>query len=79
MSGRDWLVCVVPEAVVGQAHSIKSVAATSSVRGTVRPSAFVVLRLKTNSNFVGCIMGSGVAGPGMTEGDNGYCGGLKLW
>jgi hypothetical protein len=32
------------------------------------PSAFAVLRLKTNSIFVGCIMGFGFAGPGMTEG-----------
>ena len=34
-------------------YSITSSAATSSVAGTVRPSAFAALRLMTNSNFVG--------------------------
>src|SRR4029077_5255266 len=34
-------------------HSITSLASASSVGGTVRPSAFAVLRLMTSSNFVG--------------------------
>src|SRR5262249_31105329 len=34
-------------------HSITSSAATSRLSGTVRPSAFAVLRLMTNSYFVG--------------------------
>jgi hypothetical protein len=34
-------------------HSITSSARASSVGGTSRPSAFAVLRLMTNSNFVG--------------------------
>src|SRR5512132_2485193 len=32
-------------------HSITSSAATGSLSGTVRPSAFAVLRLMANSNF----------------------------
>jgi hypothetical protein len=59
-------------------YSITSLTRPSGVIGTVMPSAFAGLRLKTNSNFVGRVMASGFAGPGMTEGDNGYCGGLKL-
>ena len=35
-------------------HSITSSASASSLSGTARPSAFVVLRLITSSNFVGC-------------------------
>jgi ABC-type uncharacterized transport system substrate-binding protein len=38
-------------------YSITSSAATSSVFGTVRPSAFAVLALITSSNLVGCITG----------------------
>jgi hypothetical protein len=38
-------------------HSITSSASASSVGGTVRPSALAVLRLSTNSNFVGCSTG----------------------
>src|SRR5882672_4713801 len=38
-------------------HSITSSAAMSSLSGTSRPSAFAVLRLITNSNFVGSITG----------------------
>jgi hypothetical protein len=38
-------------------YSITSSAATSSVCGTVRPSAFAVLRLMTKSNLVGCSTG----------------------
>src|SRR5580704_3872295 len=38
-------------------HSINSSASASSVGGTIRPSAFAVLRLITNSNLVGCITG----------------------
>src|SRR5262249_15042798 len=38
-------------------HSITSSAATRSVCGTVRPSALAVLRLITNSYFVGCSTG----------------------
>ena len=39
-------------------HSITSSAATSSLSGTVRPSALAVLRLMTSSNLVGCTTGS---------------------
>jgi hypothetical protein len=38
-------------------HSITSSAATSSLSGTVRPSAFAVLRLMPNSNFTVCWTG----------------------
>ena len=38
-------------------HSITSSALTSSVFGTVRPSAFAVLRLIASSNLVGCWTG----------------------
>src|SRR6476619_8538843 len=38
-------------------HSITSSARASSVSGTVRPSAFAVLRLMINSNFVGACTG----------------------
>ena len=38
-------------------HSITSSASASSLSGTARPSAFVVLRLITSSNFVGCWTG----------------------
>jgi len=34
-------------------HSITSAAATCSVKGTVRPSAFAVFRLITVSNLIG--------------------------
>jgi hypothetical protein len=39
-------------------YSITSLAAACSVRGTARPNAFAVLRLITNSNWVGCRTGS---------------------
>src|SRR5204863_4333669 len=38
-------------------HSLTSSAAASRVAGTVRPSAFAVLRLITNSNFTVCWIG----------------------
>jgi hypothetical protein len=38
-------------------YSITWSARTSTDCGTVSPSAFAVLRLMTNSNFVGCSMG----------------------
>jgi hypothetical protein len=38
-------------------HSITSSAVASSAGGTVRPSAFAVLRLITSSNLVGCCTG----------------------
>src|SRR5258705_13166712 len=38
-------------------YSITSLASASSVGGTVRPSAFAVLRLMTSSNFVGSSTG----------------------
>jgi hypothetical protein len=38
-------------------HSITSSAVASSLSGTVRPSAFAVLRLITNSSFVACMTG----------------------
>src|SRR5258707_7637759 len=40
-----------------QNYSITSTACASSVGGTVRPSAFAVLRLMTRSNFVGSSTG----------------------
>src|SRR6516164_9327801 len=39
-------------------HSMTSSARTSNEGGTVRPSAFAVLRLITNSNLVGICIGS---------------------
>src|SRR5262249_59888466 len=39
-------------------YSITSSARTSSVDGTLRPSALAVLRLMTSSNLVGCSTGS---------------------
>jgi hypothetical protein len=47
----------VPTCDMASAHSITSSARASRVGGTVRPSAFAVLRLIMNSNFVGCSMG----------------------
>jgi hypothetical protein len=38
-------------------YSITSSALARSVGGTVRPSTLAVLRLRTNSNFVGCSTG----------------------
>ena len=38
-------------------HSRTSSAIASSPGGTVRPSAFTVLKLMTSSNLVGCITG----------------------
>src|SRR6478736_10385009 len=38
-------------------HSMTSSARASSDAGTVRPSAFAVLRLMTNSTFVACCTG----------------------
>src|SRR6516162_700820 len=38
-------------------HSITSSARASKVGGTSRPSAFAVVRLRTNSNFVDCTTG----------------------
>src|SRR5262249_15693072 len=38
-------------------HSITSSALACNVSGTVRPSAFAVLRLMISSNLVGCITG----------------------
>jgi hypothetical protein len=40
-----------------QRYSITSSARASSGGGTVRPSAFAVLRLMTRSNLVGCSTG----------------------
>ena len=47
----------VPIADMRCSYSITSSARVSSAGGTVRPSALAVLRLITNSNFVGCITG----------------------
>ena len=44
-------------AVLKGPHSITSSARASSEGGTVRPSAFAVLRLITSSNLVGCSTG----------------------
>src|SRR6266702_863239 len=38
-------------------HSMTSSACANSAGGTMRPSAVAVLRLMTNSNFVGCSTG----------------------
>src|SRR5262245_52696378 len=46
---------------VAPLHSITSSARAISVGGTSRPSAFAVLRLMTNSNFVGCSIGNSEA------------------
>jgi hypothetical protein len=42
-----------PRGDIAPHHSITSSAATCTDNGTVRPSAFAVLRLRTNWNFVG--------------------------
>src|SRR6266536_3369469 len=42
-------------------YSITSSAFASSEGGTVRPSPFAVLRLMTNSNLVGCMIGRSAA------------------
>jgi hypothetical protein len=42
-------------------HSITSSARPSKGKGTVRPSAFAVLRLMTNSNLVTCCTGKSAA------------------
>ena len=39
-------------------YSMTSSAVARSVDGTIRPSAFAVLRLMASSNFVGCSIGS---------------------
>src|SRR5262249_4993095 len=39
-------------------HSITSSAVICMINGTVRPSAFAVLRFMANKNFVGCRTGS---------------------
>ena len=44
-------------ALVEQAYSMTRSARTSTDGGIVRPSAFAVLRLIANSNFVGCSTG----------------------
>ena len=59
---RGWHGRKVPERAVSNrgktcAYSITSSARACSVSGTVRPSALAVLRLSTNSNFVGCSTG----------------------
>src|SRR5262245_4582263 len=41
-------------------HSITSSAVICMINGTVRPSAFAVLRLITNSSLVGCSTGKSV-------------------
>src|SRR5262249_30870974 len=57
-------VCLGPKADscaaangISHLYSITSSARTSNDGGTVRPSALAVLRLMTNSNFVGCSTG----------------------
>src|SRR5262249_9208754 len=42
-------------------HSITSSARPSNTSGIVKPSALAVLRLMTNSNFVGCCTGRSAA------------------
>jgi len=46
-----------PTALLSGPHSITSSARASRLSGTVRPSAFAVLRLITNSYFVGACTG----------------------
>src|SRR5215467_6787543 len=48
---------LVVRASVLTGHQITSSAKTRSVGGNVIPSAWAVLRLRTNSNFVGCSTG----------------------
>jgi hypothetical protein len=43
--------------IQGALHSITSSARASSVDGTISPSAFAVVTLKTRSNLVGCSTG----------------------
>jgi hypothetical protein len=50
-------VAVPPSDELAAPHSITSSARPSSIGGISRPSAFAVLRLITNSNFVGRITG----------------------
>jgi len=54
---RDWHVRFVPIDEIATTHSIRSVAATRSLVGTVRPSAFAVFRFTTKSNLAGCSTG----------------------
>src|SRR5258708_10941271 len=51
------LLLLLPARCWRAPHSITSLASASSVGGTVRPSAFAVLRLMTSSNFVGSSTG----------------------
>ena len=51
-------VCFVPIADITRSHSITLSARPISVFGTLRPSAFAVLRLIYSSNLVGCSTGS---------------------
>jgi hypothetical protein len=46
-----------PEAEIGGAYSISSSASDINDAGIVSPSAFAVVRLMMNSNFVGCSTG----------------------
>src|SRR5215216_5133810 len=54
--GRTFTGWIAP-ACGWRTYSITSSAVLSRVDGTVRPRALAVLRLRTNSNFVGCITG----------------------
>jgi hypothetical protein len=49
-----WRVRFAPIAAVDQPYSITSSARASKVDGTVKPKAFAVTRLITNSTFVDC-------------------------
>src|SRR6266851_5081161 len=57
----DIILCEVLQGLAGDAglgrHSITRSARDRMDGGIVRPSAFAVLRLMTNSNLVGCSMG----------------------
>ena len=44
----------IPTYKCSVSYSITSSAATSSLSGTVKPSAFAVLRLRNSSTFVAC-------------------------
>jgi hypothetical protein len=50
-------VCFVPQTEVDEPHSITSSARESIMDDISNPSAFAVLRLIRNSNFVGCSTG----------------------
>src|SRR5262245_9017949 len=57
MGLAEGRLCAVSRCSKQHPYSITSSARASSEGGTVRPSAFAVLRLTTSSNLVGCSIG----------------------